>query len=248
MQLVSFEENSKEYSSGDFVSASIQIWQDSLLIYNKNKAYTFLPKKHDFDIIFQSLNQGDSAIFMILPKKIKNNSFGYNLVTQTNNYFKVIIKIHRYFNPKEHVIYVNQQNYKNLEQVFLQEYLKENELDSTHLRNGVYTKIINEGIGEGLENGDVVYFQYVGSFVDKNEFDNTYKKGIPFEYTLGTPGQVIKGLEIALKGMKKNNKSKIIISSHLAFGENGSSTGIVPPYTTVIYELEIINVLKKVIK
>ncbi|PJB13827.1 MAG: peptidylprolyl isomerase, partial [Flavobacteriales bacterium CG_4_9_14_3_um_filter_32_8] len=58
----------------------------------------------------------------------------------------------------------------------------------------------------------------------------------------GSPDQVIKGLEIAINGMKKGEKSKIIIPSQLAFGEEGSSTQIVPPFTTVIYELEIVNV------
>ena len=42
--------------------------------------------------------------------------------------------------------------------------------------------------------------------------------------------------------MKEGDKTKIIIPSQLAFGEYGSSTGLIPPFTTVIYNLEIIKV------
>ena len=42
--------------------------------------------------------------------------------------------------------------------------------------------------------------------------------------------------------MREGEKAKIIIPSQLAFGENGSSTGIVPPYTSVIYEVTMLKV------
>ena len=53
---------------------------------------------------------------------------------------------------------------------------------------------------------------------------------------------MIEGLEKVLKVLKNGEKAKIIIPSQFAFGETGSSTGIVPPYSTVIYNLEIINI------
>jgi FKBP-type peptidyl-prolyl cis-trans isomerase len=45
--------------------------------------------------------------------------------------------------------------------------------------------------------------------------------------------------------MNEGAKAKFIIPSHLAYGEDGSSTGIIPPYTTVIYEIELLNLTKK---
>ena len=64
----------------------------------------------------------------------------------------------------------------------------------------------------------------------------------PFSFVWGEDGQMIPGIINALSHMKAGGKAKIILPSPLAFGANGSSTGIVPPHTPVIYEVELISV------
>ena len=64
----------------------------------------------------------------------------------------------------------------------------------------------------------------------------------PLSFNMADSAQVIKGLEIGLKKMRQGEVAKIIIPSHSAFGEKGSSTGIVPPYTTLVYEVIMLNV------
>ena len=54
---------------------------------------------------------------------------------------------------------------------------------------------------------------------------------------------MIDGLKTALKGMKEGENLKIILPSRHAFGEEGSLAGIVPPYTAVIYDVNIIKVI-----
>jgi len=44
--------------------------------------------------------------------------------------------------------------------------------------------------------------------------------------------------------MKKGEKSKIILPSYLGFGEQGSSDGKIPPYTPLLYEIELLNIEK----
>jgi FKBP-type peptidyl-prolyl cis-trans isomerase len=64
----------------------------------------------------------------------------------------------------------------------------------------------------------------------------------PLEITYGVPNQVIKGLEIVLNKMKEKDQAVLIFPSVFGFGEQGSSTGIVPPYTSLKYKIHIINV------
>ena len=64
----------------------------------------------------------------------------------------------------------------------------------------------------------------------------------PLVLKIGDPGQIIKGMDIGLRLMKEGGKAKIIIPSQLGFGDKGSSTGIVPPYTSLIYDVELINI------
>nr|MBA3902022.1 FKBP-type peptidyl-prolyl cis-trans isomerase [Bacteroidota bacterium] len=83
--------------------------------------------------------------------------------------------------------------------------------------------------------------KYTGYLLDGTMFD---QEDIPFTFNLDAEGQVIPGLEIAIKRMKKGGKAKIIIPSHLAFGELGSSNGLIPPKAPLIYEIELIAVNK----
>jgi FKBP-type peptidyl-prolyl cis-trans isomerase len=57
--------------------------------------------------------------------------------------------------------------------------------------------------------------------------------------------QVIGGLEEAIGRMREGEKALIILPSELAWGEKGSSTGIIPPFTSVIYELELLKAVPR---
>lgn len=90
--------------------------------------------------------------------------------------------------------------------------------------------------------GQIYTVHYKGTLLNGKVFDSTYLRGAPFTFKYGDPGQVLKGFEIAISRMKKGAKSKIILPSHLGFGEEGSSDGRIPPYTSLIYEIELINI------
>ena len=89
---------------------------------------------------------------------------------------------------------------------------------------------------------DNIWINYKGFFLDGKEFDNTYKRGQMLDFQLGKPDQVIRGFEIALSKMSVGDKVKLHLTSAFAFGETGSSNGQVPPFTSVIYELELYQI------
>ena len=63
-----------------------------------------------------------------------------------------------------------------------------------------------------------------------------------FQFVYGQKWQVIPGLEEAIGMMYPGERALFIIPSNLAFGQGGSSTGIVPAFTSVIFEVEIVEV------
>jgi FKBP-type peptidyl-prolyl cis-trans isomerase len=105
----------------------------------------------------------------------------------------------------------------------------------------VYLVPMHNGNGAGIKSGDMLSLAYKGYFISGRMFDSIPERN-PLQFRYGDTAQVVKGLEIALKRMQEGEEAKIIIPSQLAFGENGSSTGIVPPYTTVIYEVRLLKV------
>lgn len=106
--------------------------------------------------------------------------------------------------------------------------------------------IEKEGTGEGAKQGDTVYVNYIGTLEDGTEFDNSYKrgqpgKGDPIPVTLGE-GQVIRGWEQGLLGMKVGEKRRLTIPPSLGYGAN--DYGPIPGNSTLIFETEMVAITK----
>ena len=99
-------------------------------------------------------------------------------------------------------------------------------------------------VGEGAEAkpGDRVAVDYIGTFTDGGkEFDNSYNKGAPLEFTLGAQ-QVIPGWDLGVRGMKVGGKRKLVIPPELAYGAQGSVGGEIPPNSTIYFTVELVSV------
>ncbi|MDP3725495.1 MAG: FKBP-type peptidyl-prolyl cis-trans isomerase [Nanoarchaeota archaeon] len=100
--------------------------------------------------------------------------------------------------------------------------------------------VLKEGEGEKVvKNGDAVSVHYEGRLEDGTVFDSSYKRGAPFEFTVGL-GQVIQGWEKGLIGMKEGEKRQLTIPSELGYGEKGQ--GSIPPNATLIFDVELVKI------
>ena len=102
-------------------------------------------------------------------------------------------------------------------------------------------KITDLVLGEGIEAtaGQKVTVNYKGRLDTGKEFDSSYGRA-PFVFPLGT-GQVIKGWDEGVAGMKVGGKRELVIPPQLGYGTRGAG-GVIPPNATLIFEVELLEV------
>jgi FKBP-type peptidyl-prolyl cis-trans isomerase len=105
---------------------------------------------------------------------------------------------------------------------------------------GLKYKDIQVGNGEEAVKGKTVFVHYTGTLEDGKKFDSSYDRNAPLGFTLGA-GQVIKGWDEGITGMKVGGKRKLIIPPKLAYGEVGFPN-LIPPNSTLYFDVELINV------
>jgi len=98
------------------------------------------------------------------------------------------------------------------------------------------------GTGETAAAGQTISANYMGTLQNGTKFDSSYDRGKPFEFTLGV-GQVIKGWDQGIVGMKVGGKRKLIIPSSLAYGSQAVG-GVIPANATLIFEVELVGIKK----
>jgi peptidylprolyl isomerase len=103
-----------------------------------------------------------------------------------------------------------------------------------------YSEIV-EGSGATAKAGDKVTVQYVGvGFDSEEEFDSSWSRNEPFPFTLGG-GEVIKGWDKGVEGMKVGGRRELLIPADLAYGPAGSPPSI-GPNETLIFVIDLLKV------
>jgi peptidylprolyl isomerase len=95
------------------------------------------------------------------------------------------------------------------------------------------------GTGKEAKSGDTVTVNYLGTLQNGTKFDSSYDRKQPFTTQIGV-GQVIKGWDEGIVGMKVGGKRKLIIPPSLGYGSQ--DLGSIPPNSKLIFEVELLDV------
>lgn len=112
--------------------------------------------------------------------------------------------------------------------------------DGVKTESGLQYWDIKAGTGQVANDGDRVKVHYTGWFTNGKKFDSTVDANQPYSFNLGK-GEVIKGWDEGIAGMKVGGKRQLRIPPELAYGDAGFKT-IVPPNATLIFDVQLLAV------
>lgn len=217
------------------------------LHYVPNYPYFIKLKETAIDSAWKDFRQGDSVSFLISRFKMNEYFKFYKVQQSDSGYILLNARIIDAFTGEEEMESAEKKALSKreiVEQAALKKYIKKLPYALDTIRDIYISKLKTvEADAEAIKYGSDVSLHYTGQFLNGYIFDNTYEKGVTPSFEFGRNYQLIDGMQIGLKGLKKGEKVKIILSSRRAFGEAGSLAGIVPPYTAVIYDVQIVNVI-----
>jgi FKBP-type peptidyl-prolyl cis-trans isomerase len=107
--------------------------------------------------------------------------------------------------------------------------------------------VLKAGTGEGVTAGKIAVVQYTGWLYEAaakdnkgKQFDSSRTLGQPFRFPVGT-GQVIKGWDQGVVGMKVGESRRLIIPADLAYGDSGAG-GVIPPGATLVFDIDLVAI------
>ncbi len=249
----------KKMGPGSVIQAvlSYSKMNDSVFLTTRDKGYPFsvfltynsLANGSTYERHLLKSDEGDSLIYIVpvdsVFQHILHTPIPYFL--HKGDMMKVSIRVSAILDSAQYIakakaIREYRKDMDMQEQLDLLRYATANNIPDSDKRHNIYILPISPGNGPEIKTGSLVSIAYKGSFLNGRMFDSVSANS-PMQFRCGDTAQMIPGLETGIKMMREGEKAKIIIPSQLAFGENGSSTGIVPPYTSVLYEVTILKVI-----
>lgn len=108
------------------------------------------------------------------------------------------------------------------------------------MTDGLQIQDVVAGTGAQAKAGNTVTVQYIGTLENGTKFDSSYDRNQPFTFHLGA-GQVIKGWDEGVAGMKVGGKRELTIPASLGYGASGVP-GVIPPNATLKFTVELLGV------
>lgn len=246
-KIYSVSDDTAKAKTGDFISLDMKYAteSDSVLFDSKTgmggKPIRFQLPPSDFhgDLYegIRMLSPGDSAEFMINADSLFTLTFKMPKRPEfidSNAFLKFYVTLH----SAESL-----ERMQAKEKELLNRYLESNGITNEPLGSGLYYIESVPGSGNAIDSGNMVIFHFDLHLTDGTKIFSSRERGEPMQFEFGNPFDT-PGFDQGIGMMKKGGKSKFIVPSNIAFGAEGRG-GIILPYSTLVYDVEVLDVMTK---
>lgn len=185
------------------------------------------------------LCKGDSATFIISSDSL-SKYFGFSVDTDAYKLLNLDILMMDIITPE--MFAREQDSLMTRELVLFEDYKKDSLADFIETAPGVLYKERVRGSGRGITDESVISVVMSGRTLEGIDF--IPKNNEPFDFRLADSQEFSLNWNSALRNLRDGSKATIVLSSPNAFGRRGFANDLVPPFSTIILDVEIVNVSK----
>jgi FKBP-type peptidyl-prolyl cis-trans isomerase FkpA len=124
------------------------------------------------------------------------------------------------------------------EKELLDAYIVDFEITATPTASGLFYLETKSGQGDFPKNNSIVTIDYEGSLLDGRVFTHQTE---PFDFKLDDP-DIFPGIVEGVKKMRAGGEARIIVPWDIGYGADGSLDGLIPPYTTIIFDIKLMGI------
>ncbi len=142
--------------------------------------------------------------------------------------------------------------YEEEEKSLIEDFIANNNITVSPDANGIYIIPENPGTGDLIQVGDSVGVWYTGAFLSGKQFDSNLEATTPYRFRVGSP-YLIEGWSLALVKMRLGTKAEVLLPSKVAYGTMGFGQydmygyyyTLIPGYTPLLFEIEVVELVRK---
>ena len=245
---------------GDYVTFEMvyKTESDSVLFDSRHNQSPFriqllsIPFRGSLEEGLMCLSEGDSATFYIAADSLRAHVLrehleaGRESLLQPGTFAHFDVRLLRVQRQADAEIEISERLRKRKEDEprLIREYLEKEHILALPDSAGIYI-LAGETKQPAIHAGDTVTVNYTGTYLNNMPFDAS-PKNTPYSFVVGA-GSVVKGWDLAFPKLASAGRAQILLPSSLAYGERGlfgaqRGNYMVPPFTPVVYNLEIVSV------
>lgn len=212
--------------------------------------------KHTFTEIIMQCASGDKVDFVLFIDTLKKMQvMDYNEMFKQGDLINGRFEILKTFNTQDEVKADYDKELeaeKQREITEVKDYAKKKNMKVQSTASGIQIEIQNPGTGQKADSGWQASVMYKGYFIEGKKDGEVFDTNMnpagqntqPINIVIGTGG-VIPGWDEALRYFAKGGKGRIVVPAMLAYGPQGSAP-VIPPFTNLAFDIEMVDVTKPV--
>jgi len=201
----------------------------------------------DFYECLKLLKQGDSATFVLKAGPLFTKTFGQPavpefLTDESDIYFDVKVNKAQTQEEIDREIEIRNMQLEQEEMVRIETYVRNNNITVQPEGSGVYYLETKKGTGKAPVKDGYVSIHFTVYLLGGEKLFSTIDKGEPIDFKFGSQFEN-EGFQEVVGMMREGGKANAIVPSARAFGAQGAGNGVVPPFSTLYYEIELVKII-----